>query len=1469
MKNLLSFKQAILIVVLATILSVSGVYSQQYTLQDDDVVVENGIITSCSYNFALKDIVIPQTLDGQTVTGIKNGGGVFNYRSLTSVVLPSTIESIGSFAFERNSFLALDLSGCTSLKSIGDNAFSSNSIGSLDFYNCTNLISIGNYAFSSNSIGSLDFSNCTNLTSIGNSAFSSNSISSLDFSNCTNLTSIGDYAFSDNLLTALDLSDCSTLLFLGDHAFYGNNSLTGYHLPEVSYNGTIYTLWKDGKGNSYTAGINQVSDFSTFYLPFIPYTLKDEDVVVENGIITSCSYNFDLKNIIIPQTLDGQTVTGIKNGGGVFNYRSLTSVVLPSTIESIGSFAFERNSFLALDLSDCISLKSIADDAFSSNSIGSLDFSNCTNLTSIGNSAFSSNSIGSLDFSNCANLTSIGNSAFSSNSISSLDFSNCTNLTSIGDYAFSDNLLTGLDLSDCSTLLFLGDHAFYGNNSLTGFHLPEVSYDGTIYTLWKDGKGNSYTAGINQVSDFNTFYLPFIPYTLKDEDVVVENGIITSCSYNFDLKNIIIPQTLDGQTVTGIKNGGGVFNYRSLTSVVLPSTIESIGSFAFEGNRLSTLDLTGCPSLKSIGDYAFRDDKISTLNLSASNQINIIGDYAFFSNSIGSLDFSNCSNLTSIGNSAFSSNSIGSLDFSNCTNLTSIEDYAFSSNHVASLDLSDCSGLKNIGENSFVSNSIASLNINGCTSLLNIGNRAFYNNPLSGFTLPEIAYNGITYTIWKDGKNSSYTAGVNPATDLNTFYLPYIQYTLTNKDVVVENGIITSCSYDFELNNIIIPQVLDGQTVIGIANASFSSGVFYDKKIASIELPSTIETIGDYAFYSNRISVIDFSVCPVLSKIGKYAFYNNFLISLDINDCVSLTYLGEYVFSSNSAISQFTLPKTTILNYFYSYWIDGNSVTHTASELVTNLSISYSRVMPVISDVTPVYSPTAGNIEITITGAKFENDRNNKKILFNGIETIDYTEWSDNLIRVVCPPNPAGNGEICIVLENDLKYKSPKSIFYSDDNIEVACGNVSGTWSSGKTYLLSCPVSILAGETLIIESGVKVAAMAGQDILITCNGIIETHGTKSDPVIFTSTTKIPGSWKGITIYGTYDNCKFNYTTFEYASKALSLYGEAYGCTSYSNESKFTNCIIKDNSYDGFYCMGTGDDFFGCSMPKTGATSPLIQNCMIYNNGNNGIELVAYDGYMSNGFIGARIYNSLIYNNENGIYSYGSDNVEPDIINNVFSKNNNSAIRSTQSVFNSDYYLIANNIISDNGAGIINESTNAIKLYNNGFWDNSPDLKGEFQEESDISGDPIFVDFQNNDFNIQPGSPYIDAGSNNFVDFEIDFLGNNRIVDGLGGGISTVDIGAYEFNSYFVGVNENEMPGILRNYPNPTRGIVTLEGLPMNGRVRITVSNISGKVILDFINTGTNAVIDLSEEEPGIYLINLNRQRQKTLKVIKE
>ena len=170
------------------------------------------------------DIVIPATVSqneneqwieggAYTVTAIADGdlsnGGVFTGSGITSIELPSTLTSIGLFAFLNCSGLTgdLNLGECTSL-----------SIGGAAFYGCSGFTGL-TLPDSLMSIGDLAFYNCSGLKG------------ELNLGECTSLTSIGYAAFQDcSGFTDLILPE--GLISIGDTAFYGCSSLTSITLPE-------------------------------------------------------------------------------------------------------------------------------------------------------------------------------------------------------------------------------------------------------------------------------------------------------------------------------------------------------------------------------------------------------------------------------------------------------------------------------------------------------------------------------------------------------------------------------------------------------------------------------------------------------------------------------------------------------------------------------------------------------------------------------------------------------------------------------------------------------------------------------------------------------------------------------------------------------------------------------------------------------------------------------------------------------------------------------------------------------------------------------------------------------------------------------------------------------------------------------------------------------------------------------------
>ena len=77
-----------------------------------------------------------------------NGYNGYNeYNNLTEVVLPSTMESIGDYAFQSCYNLSdINMDDATSLTSIGDNAFDNcDALTNINLGNATSLTSIGKY----------------------------------------------------------------------------------------------------------------------------------------------------------------------------------------------------------------------------------------------------------------------------------------------------------------------------------------------------------------------------------------------------------------------------------------------------------------------------------------------------------------------------------------------------------------------------------------------------------------------------------------------------------------------------------------------------------------------------------------------------------------------------------------------------------------------------------------------------------------------------------------------------------------------------------------------------------------------------------------------------------------------------------------------------------------------------------------------------------------------------------------------------------------------------------------------------------------------------------------------------------------------------------------------------------------------------------------------------------------------------
>jgi uncharacterized repeat protein (TIGR02543 family) len=264
------------------------------------------------------------------------------------------------------------------------------------------------------------------------------------------------------------------------------------------------------------------------------YTLQDEDVVIEDGIIGACFYDFEEKEIIIPETLQGQVVKGIGDGaqywGGPFGYKDLTSITFPKTIEYIGKYACRNNNFTTLDFS-------------------------YTNINYIGGESFCQSGIQSIDFTGCENLDRIEWWAFLGNDLTSIDLTPCVNLDYIGYRAFSGNSLSSVDITACISLKTIAVNAFKSNPGLAGFILPYVETEGYSLDYWEASLSETdiwFMVAGDSVTNFTALYKARMELATYNITYYADGGIHNNdTAFTMEDSVVISPASKEGYEFLG------------------------------------------------------------------------------------------------------------------------------------------------------------------------------------------------------------------------------------------------------------------------------------------------------------------------------------------------------------------------------------------------------------------------------------------------------------------------------------------------------------------------------------------------------------------------------------------------------------------------------------------------------------------------------------------------------------------------------------------------------------------------------------------------------------------------------------------------------------------------------------------------------------------------------------------------------
>ena len=333
---------------------------------------------------------------------------------------------------------------------------------------------------------------------------------------------------------------------------------------------------------------------------------------------------------------------------------------------------------------------------------------------------------------------------------------------------------------------------------------------------------------------------------------------------NTPLKSITLPPNITVITSTVLGMDDDVI---SVEKVIFPENSKTeVVSYGFKNVK----SIENLPStLKVIGKRAFEgdegnDDFKPTASVTIPKSVVKIGAGAFNS-VLKSLAFEKGSNLVSIGTLTVDGYGIGNL--------------VFGGGIISNVTIPK--SVKYIGPRAFSYNKIENLTFESGSSLKYIGNEAFSDNLISIVTIPasvEELGSGVDNTP----SSASYWPGA------------------------FANNKLTKVTFE------------SGSKLKNIGALSFSNN-----QITSINVPNTVETIGESAFESNKLTTVKFEEGSKLKTIDYHAFSNNQLTNTGLSKLPSsLTSLATVAFSNNPSLTQITLTSPTDIEG----WTNGSTV---------------------------------------------------------------------------------------------------------------------------------------------------------------------------------------------------------------------------------------------------------------------------------------------------------------------------------------------------------------------------------------------------------------------------------------------------------------------------------------------------------------------------------------------------------------
>ena len=700
------------------------------------------------------------------------------------------------------------------------------------------------------------------VTTIGESAFKGSAVTSVSMPE--SITSIGRYAFSGcQNLESVTLPE--TLTTLGSDAFSGCQNLESVALPE-----SLTTL-----GGS---AFKSCSSLKAVKIPSKVTAIPDD-----------CFYDCSsLESVTIPEGV--ATI-----GSGAFQSCKFNTLALPSTITSIGGWAFSNNFNLQSIICNATTPPVLDDYAFSSTTdkdikvplssiVAYRQADGWKNFTNYYGEEVAADGITYRINEKEAVVAEADSSLTEANILSSVEFEgNQYPVIKINSSVFSDNMnLTAVTLPE--GLVEIGAYAFRECKNLESVALPE-----SLTTLGIRAFGGC--------QSLRAVKIPSKETTIPDqcfsdcsslESVTIPEGVTTIGErafycYSGNLQSIIcsatIPPTL----------GDNAFSNGITPSIKVP--ISSIAVYKQANGWKDFTNYYGGDVVNNGITYRINENGATITAAEATlTEANIPSAVEFEGNQypvikINSSVFSGNTNLTAVTLPA-GLVEIGAYAFNGCQNLASVTlpeslttlgDYAFSSCKLLKM-IKIPSGVTTIPNDCFSKcSSLESVKIpEGVTD---IGGSAFSGCNLNALTLPE-SLEKIKGLAFEDNRSLK---SVNIPAKVKTIeWQAFYNCGLT--ELVIPEGVQTIGSYAFfnnSLQNLTLPS-----TITSIGESAFR----YNYNLQSITCnAATPPTLGDDAFYGSNIQEVKVPLASIAAyrKVYGWKDFSNYYGGEEIIDGVA------------------------------------------------------------------------------------------------------------------------------------------------------------------------------------------------------------------------------------------------------------------------------------------------------------------------------------------------------------------------------------------------------------------------------------------------------------------------------------------------------------------------------------------------------------------------------------------------------